>query len=117
MTVKHIYVSGPYTAPDPVVNTREAIIVGTRIAEAGGVPFIPHLTHFWHLVDPHSYDFWLKQDLAWIARCDAFYRIPGTSNGADAEQEEAERLKLPVFTGINGLEFLLAELRQGVKLV
>jgi len=94
-----IYVAGPYTIPDPVINVRRACEIGELIWTMGGVPLVPHLTIAWHLAHPHDIEYWYALDLAQIAHCDALYRFPGESTGADREVEEAERLGLPVFPG------------------
>lgn len=80
-----VYIAGPYTSGDVAVNVRRAIEAATVIAEAGHTPFVPHLSHFWHLVSPHSYEFWLEQDMAWLPVCEALVRLEGESNGADGE--------------------------------
>jgi hypothetical protein len=95
--LKFIYVAGPYTKGDVAVNVRRNIEVGSILADAGYVPFIPLLTHFWHLVSPHPYEFWLQQDAAWVERCCAMVRTPGESSGADKEIVLAESLKRPVY--------------------
>lgn len=92
-----VYIAGPYTNPDPVLNTHKAIWWGTRLADQGYcTPIIPHLTMLWHTVDPHPLEFWYAYDLEVMARCDIVFRIPGDSTGADAEVKEAKRLGIPV---------------------
>lgn len=95
-----IYVAGPYTKGDVCVNVRTAIVTGNILRLMGHTPFVPHLTHFWHMVVPQEYDFWLKYDLEWLEVCDAILRIPGESSGADAEVNFARRLGLPVYFSI-----------------
>ena len=102
-----IYVAGPYSAGDPTLNTREAIKVADQLAAAGGFPFVPHLSHLWHLVSPHDYEFWIAQDMEWLEACDAVYRIPGASRGADKEVARAEELGMSVYYN---LPLLLARL-------
>ena len=80
-----VYVAGPYTKGDVAVNVREAILAGGRIYDAGMVPFVPHLTHFWHTVAPRPYEDWLRLDMEWLRVCDALLRLPGDSSGADKE--------------------------------
>lgn len=92
-----VYVAGPYTKGDVAVNVREAILAGGRIYDAGMVPFVPHLTHFWHTVAPRPYEDWLRLDMEWLRVCDALLRLPGDSSGADKEVAEAVRLGLPCF--------------------
>jgi len=98
-----VYVAGPYTKPDPAVNVRNAILVGARLLDAGHVPFIPHLAHFWHLVSPRPYEDWMQLDMAWIEVCEAMFRIPGESAGADREVARAKELGIPVFHDLNSL--------------
>ena len=98
--MKRIYVAGPYTKGDVAVNVRVAIAAGNALAEAGALPFIPHLTHFWHLCCPHNWQFWLGYDLEWLRLCDAVLRLPGESTGADLEVMEAERLGKPVLCSV-----------------
>jgi hypothetical protein len=95
--MKYIYVAGPYGKGDPVVNTRNAILVADKLSELGFVPFIPHLSLLWHMVSPHEVDFWYSYDNEWLKKCDALLRLPGESPGADAEVELAKSLGIPVF--------------------
>jgi len=86
MAKPHVYIAGPYSTGDVGQNIHNAIKVADRIVEMGGIPFIPHtMTHLWHIVLPHEYEFWIEYDLAWLAKCDVLYRLPGESPGADRE--------------------------------
>lgn len=98
--MRFIYVASPYTKGDVAVNVRRNLEAADAIAAAGLIPFAPLLTHFWHLVIPHPYEFWCKQDLAWLERCDAIVRLSGESSGADAEVQRALELGLPVFYSV-----------------
>ena len=99
-----VYVAGPYTFPDPCVNTNAMIKVGTRLIEDGVVtPLVPLLTMLWHLVDPHPVEFWYAYDLELLARCDVLLRLPGQSTGADIEVAEAQRLGTPVVFNVEEL--------------
>lgn len=93
-----VYVAGPYTKGDVAINVREAILAATELSDAGLVPFVPHLTHFWHTVVPRPYEDWLRLDMEWLRLCDFVLRLPGDSNGADKEVAEARRLGVPVYT-------------------
>ena len=95
--MKYIYIAGPYTNGDPVLNVRKAIEAGEQLIELGYTPFIPHLSHLWHLINPHEYDYWIKYDREWLERCDALLRLPGYSDGADDEESYAISLGKPVF--------------------
>lgn len=99
-----VYVAGPYMHPDPVENTNKAIRIGALLVEDFDVtPVIPHLTLLWHLADPHPADFWYAYDLAMLARCDALFRIPGASKGADEEVKFADKNNIPVFANYEAL--------------
>jgi hypothetical protein len=109
--MSRLYVAAPYSneRPDVVVlNVLTAIEAGDDLANAGHDVFIPHLNHYWHQKYPHEYDFWMKQDDAWLEVCDALVRVGGHSKGADAEVERAKELDIPVFYSVK--EFLEAQL-------
>ena len=98
MNRKHIYVAGPYTKDDPVINTRLAILAGTEIYRMGAFPVIPHLTLLVHMIEPQELEFWYEYDMNQLARCDAAVRLPGPSTGADEEMRVAnEVLQIPIF--------------------
>ena len=92
-----VYIAGPYTKGDVVINVREAIITGDVLRSVGFSPFIPHLTHFWHMLKPHGIQYWYDYDMEWLSKCDALIRLPGESTGADAEEARARKLGIPVF--------------------
>lgn len=66
-----VYIAGPYTRPDPCINTNEAIRIADKLMSFGFVPFVPHLSHFWHTLAPKSYKAWIEYDLHWVAVCNA----------------------------------------------
>lgn len=98
-----VYIAGPYSRPDPCENTHKAVAAANEVWDAGLIPVVPHLTHFWHTMTPKPYEQWLAYDLEIMRRCDAVLRIPGESSGADAEVAEADRLGIPVFLSMEGL--------------
>lgn len=102
-----IYVAGPYSS-SPQANTDNAVDVGELISLLGGDPFIPHLSHYRDVRHWHPYDFYIGEDLRWLAACDALFRIPGESKGADGEIAEAERLGIPVFHDLDALRAWVA---------
>jgi len=101
--MKRVYVAGPYSNGDVAVNVRNAYEAASQLADAGFAPFVPHHTHFWHLLFPRPYEEWLKLDLAFLPCCDAVLRLPGESLGADGEVREATRLGILVFDTIDDL--------------
>jgi uncharacterized protein DUF4406 len=99
-----VYVAGPYTKGDVAVNVRAAILAGQELIEAGHAPFIPHLSHFQHLLAPGPYEQWIALDLVWLEVCEALIRLPGESVGTDAEVDRARKLGISVYPGV--VEFL-----------
>ena len=98
-----IYVAGPYTTGDVAMNVRKALDIVNYIADRGLVPFWPHHSHFWHLIHPHPYEFWMELDFAWLPLCHAMVRIGGESSGADREVQYAYELGIPVCS-IKGMD-------------
>jgi len=92
-----VYIAAPYTKGDVALNVRAVIDAAEELVKLGHNPFIPHLTHFWHMIYPHPVDFWYEQDLVWLKCCDAMLRLPGESVGADREVEYARQEGIPVY--------------------
>lgn len=93
-----VYIAGPYTKGDVAVNVRNAIMAGQVVYESGHYPFIPHLTHFWHLLCPADVEQWYEIDMVWLPHCDALIRLPGDSIGADKEVAQARMMGKPVYS-------------------
>jgi Domain of unknown function (DUF4406) len=98
-----VYIAGPYTRPDPCVNTHRAVAAAQQLLDAGYAPFVPHLTHFWHTMIPGPREQWLELDLAFLPCCHAVLRLPGESAGADSEVREAVQLGIPVVGTVENL--------------
>ncbi|MDD5510861.1 MAG: DUF4406 domain-containing protein [Dehalococcoidales bacterium] len=98
-----VYIAGPYSS-DPEPNTKNALAVAEKVLAAGMIPFVPHLSHYWHLLYEHDWETWLRIDAEVLLRCDAVLRIPGESKGADLEIETAKIKWIPVFYDIESLE-------------
>jgi hypothetical protein len=94
-----IYVAGPYTKGNCVLNVRRAVLAGIALAERGYTVYVPHCNMVWDLVcdTPKTYDFILEQDIALLVRCDAVVRLSGESYGSDQEVKVACAASIPVF--------------------
>lgn len=93
-----VYVAGPYTHPDPVENTRKAMLAAHGIYDRTGIPaYAPHLSLFQHFLMPQPLEWWYAYDLRILEKCDAVYRLGGNSKGADLEVEHAHEIGIPVF--------------------
>lgn len=104
--VEFVYVAAPYTQGDVARNVKRAIDCGDWLLNHGYTPFIPHLTHFWHMQHEHLYPEWLAYDIRWMEKCDAVLRLDGPSDGADREVRRAQAFGIPVYFG--EVEFIQA---------
>lgn len=102
--MKRVYVAGPITKGDYMMNVRKAIDAAHEIRELGLLPYVPHLSAMWHLVYPREYEDWMEQDFAWVEQCHALFRVAGESSGADREMEFARSKNIPVFESIEHLK-------------
>src|SRR5690349_15138078 len=100
---QRIYVAGPYTKGDVAVNVRNAFAAANALLEHGFAPFVPHYTHFWHMLFPRSYEAWLDLDLEFLLLCQGVLRLEGESQGADREVAAAESAGIPVFREVSAL--------------
>ena len=104
--IKYVYVAGPITKGNTLLNIRNAMTVGTELITRGYVPYIPHNDFIQYMLDPKALDYEtiLDQDLAWVERCDALLRLPGDSPGADREVAHALKHGLAVAKHIDHLD-------------
>lgn len=107
--IARIYIAGPYTNGDVAANVRNAYAAADQLADLGFAPFVPHATHFWHMLFPRPYEFWLELDNQFLPLCEAVLRLPGESNGADKEVQLAHKLNIPVFKEIDDIVKYFAE--------
>lgn len=98
-----VYIAGPYSTGDQVLNVRAAVDAANALFDAGYAPYVPHLTHLWHIATPRSYDDWMTLDFEWVKACDVLLRLPGESSGADRETIVAAEERIPVFFAIDEL--------------
>lgn len=102
-----VYIAGPYTLGDVAINVQRALDAGDVVQRAGHSPYIPHLSHFRHIHYPRPWKDWVAEDMVWLRTCEALIRLPGLSQGADIEVEEARHMEIPVYYGVD--EFLHAQ--------
>ncbi len=95
-----IYIAGPISKGDYMLNIRRAVEVAHVLREAGFLPYVPHLAAMWHILFPREYEDWMEQDFAWIESCGSLFRVSGESSGADREVEHAQKLGMPVFHSV-----------------
>lgn len=105
-----IYVAGPYSAKTKrqvQENVNAAMRAGAYLLRIGHTPFIPHLTHYFHLFTtaegtPFSYEDYMAWDESWLTACDALLYL-GESPGADKELQIALVRGLLTFHDINDI--------------
>lgn len=100
MSGKRVYIAGPYTLGDVAVNVRMAIAAGDELLAAGHWPYVPHLTHFWHMLYPRDWHDWIALDERYLLVCEAMVRLPGVSKGADHEAKLATTYGIPIFGSV-----------------
>lgn len=95
-----VYIAGPITLGNSFHHMRTAIKAAEYFLQNGLQPYVPHLNLVWQMcIDTQRHeDEWLRYDFEWLRVCDALYRFPGESYGADKEVEIAGYWQIPVFT-------------------
>jgi len=94
-----VYVAGPFTNGNQFENVRAAILIADQLAAEGFVPYIPHLTAFWHFVKPHTHADWVSYDLQWLVCCDCLFKVVSDvdSVGVSEEETKAREQGKPIF--------------------
>jgi len=94
-----VYIAGPIHGSGVVEeNVRKAVVAAIDLRSRYRVQcVVPHLNVLANMIYTMPQEEWLKRDFAVLRRCDAVWRLPGDSQGADKEVELAENLGLPVF--------------------
>jgi hypothetical protein len=103
MIPKIIYLCAPYSSNDKSVILERVYLVNKKAAELMDEEYIvfspishSHEISAFTKTDALDHDFWLRQDLPFMAVCDEvwIYRLPGWehSRGIKTEMEHAEKL-------------------------
>jgi len=99
-----IYIASAYTKGDVAINVRNVILVADELVKRGHTPYIPHLTHLWHLISPKESSFWYEYDNSFIDHwADALLRLDNLSSGADNEVVRARKLGIPVYYNLGDI--------------
>lgn len=99
-----VYIAGPYSRGDVVRNVAKAIIASNYLMGKGYRVYVPHLSHFQHMMEPRNYWDWLEHGVGWLLDCDCVLLLPGPSMGATLECQIAAQFDIPVFTSAKDLE-------------
>ena len=99
-----IYIASAYTKGDVGINVKKVIDAADLLVSMGHLPYLPHLTHFWHLISPKDYQFWLDYDMDFVENwAEGILRLDNESSGADKEVLRATELNIPVYYKIRDL--------------
>lgn len=109
MTIRVVYVAGPYSAKTREgveANIRRAELLGLEVAKLGACPLIPHTnTSAPEFEAAQPYTFWIDATAELLRRCDAVIFTPdwGQSSGARGENLLAAELLMPMFYTMEAL--------------
>lgn len=99
---KRVYISGPITRGDRNWNVYQAFNAQRLLMRAGFAPLNPMASccfpFAWEPDFPH--ELWMETDLPWVEVADAVLRLPGESQGADAECAFAREKGIPVYDSL-----------------
>ena len=98
-----VYCAGPITKGDLLGNVRAGIDAAEKLRKLGFDVFCPHLSAYYQVIYEVPYEEWLEYDFNWIRVCDAVYRMPGESAGADREEAFAKGASKPIFFSVEDL--------------
>lgn len=115
MTLKRIYVAGPYTARTPALikaNVAEALLFAHPIRRAGGVPVVPHicLPEFQGFTDEEAlYQAAMQECFSHLSTCDGIFMMPSwqQSRGARMEHHQAGEWGIEICHTMGEVEALI----------
>lgn len=100
-----VFISAPYSLPDPATNIKRVSRVASRLATSGRLfPVAPVLLcHAWEQTVGQSYEFWIEYTKRFVENTDSLLRLSGESDGADGEVELANSLGIPIFYDVDSI--------------
>lgn len=106
---KKVYIIAPLTngeTEDNITifkNIDNALDTAETLLKMGLIPYVPHLTYFWHAKYQHDHNFWLTFDCHWMNVCDIGFRLAGESKEGDIEEKYFWQRGVPVFYSLEVL--------------
>lgn len=113
-----IYVAGPMTV-NFIGGLIDALDVGARLIEMGHVPYLPQTLMLMDVRKTSTadlmpgtpvYEAWMDFDFRVIDKCDAVYRLPGDSTGADREVVYCKAQSKMVFNDLSEVPWARAKI-------
>lgn len=102
MKSQKVFISGPYSG-DELENLEIAKREAIKVIKMGGVPTLPHLSHYLEEIEHFDYELWMSFCFRWIEDCDIFYQF-AESPGATQELKYAKSLNKVIFFDAEKLE-------------
>lgn len=101
-----IYIAAPIVGAGEglLESLREAFLTAHELLDLGYAPFCPHLAAHLHLLRPRDREDWLAWGIEWVRACHGLLRLPGESEGVEAEVQEAHAAAIPVFETLDQVE-------------
>jgi len=106
-----VFIAGPYWDEDPCIrlaNVFRAKAAAAELVRRGYAVYCPHLMHYVH-GDGITEAMWRRQDMAWLFVSHYILRLPGGSDGASDEVEQAVLKGIPVRFSLDEFPNLLVK--------
>lgn len=94
--MKRVYISSPHSLGDTEENVNVQHVAFNSLMNIGCYPFAPLFTHYNELIYPKPYKDYINWACEWVIACDALLRLPGKSEGVNAEVSVAESYEVEV---------------------
>lgn len=101
-----VYIAGPMAKGLFSENMRMGLDMFAQLVMRGHHPYLPHLSWFVELVHSHPVETWLDIDRTWLYQCEALYRLPGASVGADLEVKWATECGMAVYNSLEEVPYI-----------
>lgn len=101
---KLIYIAGPMMLGSMADNIKMAWDAAERLRDAGFSPLVPQDSFFGSITgNRRTWAEWLDIDKPMVLASAAVLRLPGTSRGADQEEEWAREAGIPIYYDVSDL--------------
>ncbi len=94
-----IFIDGPLENGDTSLNIRNAIRAASSIMLFGHAVYTPHSQFLSQITFPQHHEAWNKFHTEFLAKSDAYIRLPGQSVNADDRMSFARMFGIPIFSG------------------
>ena len=86
-----VYLAAPYTKGDPAINTHCQVQLFLQLlSDAVVTPLSPLLSHLVHLIQPQTYETWMRLSFEELNHCDACFASFAVHKPLNYEQRVSE---------------------------